>query len=195
MTSLSQNPSMDGTMSSAGVSTSRPSPLTAIAVGGLVAGILDITDAIVFTWMAGGSPARMLRYIASGLLGQSSFDGGLATAALGLACHFTIAFGAATVYVLASRHLPVLVQRPIVCGIGFGVAVLLVMRNVVLPLSAVRMGTAPMPWPQLANQLLIHALGVGLPIALAARRWASKPSGIAHGKDTMLKATPISESQ
>jgi len=169
----------------------RTNPLRAILVGGAIAGALDIADAIVFTWLAGGSAARMLRYIASGLLGQSSFDGGTATAALGLVLHFTIAFGAATVYVLASRQLPVLVRRPIVCGLAFGIAVLIVIRNVVLPLSAVRMGTAPMALPQLANQVLIHALGVGLPIALAARRWASPMSGITAQKDTMLKATSL----
>jgi hypothetical protein len=187
-------------MSSSAVSGVRPrplppqrpgasgTPLTAIAVGGLVAGILDITDAIVTALVLGGSPARMLRYIASGLIGQGSFDGGWATALLGLVCHFVIAFGAATVYVLASQRLPVLLRRPFVCGIAFGLAVLIVMRNVVLPLSLVRLGTAWMPWPQLLNQVLIHALGVGLPIALAARRWASRPSADTAGDhEAMVK--------
>lgn len=173
------------------VSDSGARPLTALAVGGLVAGILDITDAIVTTLVVGGSPARMLRYIASGLLGQSSFDGGAATAALGLLLHFVIAFGAATVYVLASQRLPVLVRRPLICGLAYGLVVLIVMRNVVLPLSAVRLAATVMPWPQMANQILIHALGVGLPIALAARRWAGQPSdATAQTGEPILRATP-----
>lgn len=149
----------------------RTNTLRAIAIGGAIAGALDITDAIVATLLAGGNPGRMLQYIASGLLGPASFEGGLATTVLGLICHFTIAFGAATVYVLASRQLPVLLERPIVCGLLFGIAVHLFMQNVIVPLSLVRMRTTPVPWPQIANQYLIHALGVGLPIALAARRW------------------------
>ncbi len=165
----------------------RPNLGRAILVGGAIAGALDIADAIVLTWLAGGSALRMLRYIASGLIGPASFDGGLATSALGLILHFTIAFGAATVYVFASQQLPVLRRRPIVCGIAFGIVVLLVMRNVVLPLSLVRMGTAAMAWPQLLNQVLIHAIGVGLPIAWAARRWASTPLNATVGGDAMLK--------
>jgi hypothetical protein len=162
----------------------RSNVLRAILIGGAIAGALDITDAIVTALLAGSSPVRMLQYIASGLLGPSSFDGGPATAALGLACHFTIALGAATVYVLASRQLPVLLQRPVLCGVAFGIVVLIVMRNVVLPLSAVRMGTASMAWPQLTNQVLIHAFGVGLPIALVARRYLlpeSAPGRVAGG--------------
>jgi hypothetical protein len=172
----SSSATADGAMSVAQAD-ARPSMLRAIAVGGLIAGALDITDAFVANQIlsASPSPVRVLQGIASGLLGPGSFEGGWATAAIGLACHFTIALGAATVYVLASRHLPVLVRRPIVCGLLFGIAVFLFMQNVVLPLSLIQMRTTPTPWPQLANQLLIHSLGVGLPIALAARKWASKP--------------------
>jgi len=165
----------------------RNTTLKAILFGGAIAGVLDITDAIVMTLVAGGSPGRMLQYIASGLLGPSSFDGGTATMMLGLLCHFTIAFGAATVYVLASGRLPVLLERPIVCGLLFGIAVHLVMQNVIVPTSLVRVRTTSAPWWSIANQYLIHMLGVGLPIALAARRWllgepdAQPATGMARG--------------
>lgn len=151
----------------------RPSLWRAIVFGGLIAGALDITDAFITNAVVSPTPAplRMLQGIASGLLAAAAFDGGLPTAALGLLCHFTIALGAAAVYVLASRRLPVLVRHPVICGLAFGIGVHLFMQNVVLPLSAVRMRTTPTPWPELANQWLIHAFGVGLPIALAARYW------------------------
>lgn len=159
----------------AGMTAARPGILRAILFGGLVAGGLDITDAFVtnFVLSPTPSPVRVLQAIASGLLGPGSFDGGLPSAALGLACHFTIALGAATVYVLASRRLPVLITHPVLCGLAFGGCVHLFMQFVVLPLSLIRMRTTPTPLPQLLNQWLIHAFGVGLPIALAARRWAS----------------------
>lgn len=156
------------------VAAARPTLWPAILFGGLIAGTLDITDAFVTNAMLAPTPnpIGLLQGIASGLLGPASFQGGLATAALGLACHFLIALTAAAIYVLASRRLPILVQRPILCGIAFGIGVHLVMQNIVLPLSAIRLGTRPTPWPQIANQYLIHAFGVGVTIALAARRWA-----------------------
>jgi hypothetical protein len=53
--------------------------LPTIASAGLIAGILDITSAFVIAGKGTGS-IRMLQGIASGLLGQRSFEGGMATA-------------------------------------------------------------------------------------------------------------------
>jgi uncharacterized membrane protein YagU involved in acid resistance len=111
----------------------------------------------------------MLQGIASGLLGASAFEGGTATAALGLVLHFTIAFGAATVFLLASRRIPLLLRRPIAGGLAYGLMVWAFMQFVVLPLSLVRTGPLP-PWPVLLNLLFIHAVGVGLPIGWCAAR-------------------------
>ena len=58
----------------------------AILWGGLAAGVLDITAALVVYGAFGLRPQRLLQGIAAGLLGPKSFDGGIATAALGLAC-------------------------------------------------------------------------------------------------------------
>lgn len=139
-------------------------------VGGLVAGALDITDAVVVTLLLGGRPLRMLQGIASGLLGPRSFDGGFATAALGLALHFFIALSAAAVFFAATRIWPSLLRRPIWSGIAFGLCVWAFMRFVVIPLSLVKMGH---PGPLLvANQLFIHMCGVGIPIAWIAARSA-----------------------
>ena len=102
---------------------SSRSVLRGILAGGLVAGILDITDALVFHGLRGVSPVRILQAIASGLLGRDAFAGGAATAALGLSLHFVIAFGAAAVYGVASRRLSVLVERPWLAGPIFGLAV------------------------------------------------------------------------
>src|SRR5262249_4095142 len=49
----------------------------AILSAGVVAGILDITAAVVLTLWHGGRPLRMLQGIASGLLGRAAFEGGL----------------------------------------------------------------------------------------------------------------------
>jgi len=83
------------------------------------------------------SPIQVLQYIASGALGSDAFKGGLATAALGAALHFFIAFVVAAVYYAASRKLAALCRDPTIWGLAFGAAVYLFMNFLVLPLSAV----------------------------------------------------------
>ena len=145
----------------------------AILLGGMTAGVLDIADAIVVTAARGGDAIRMLQSIASGVLGAPAYDGGLPTAALGLALHFFIATCAAAAYWLASRRLRVLVDRPVLCGLAFGVAVWAVMQHLVLPLTFGRRAPTQ-PLPLLLNQIGIHILGVGLPIAYFAARAAAR---------------------
>jgi uncharacterized membrane protein YagU involved in acid resistance len=141
--------------------------LAPIALGGVLAGVLDILAAFAMSWPR-VTPARVLQSIASGLLGRAAYQGGARTAALGLLLHFVIAFGAAAVYYAASRRLPLLRRRPVACGLAYGVAVYLVMNLVVLPLSQI--GFRLPPWPTIALLVVIHMICVGLPIALAAAR-------------------------
>jgi hypothetical protein len=141
-----------------------------IVYGGLTAGALDALDAVTFFGLRGISPIRIFQHIASGLLGRASFSGGLKTVLLGLVLHFQIAFIIATVYYGASLVLPTLIRHPFVWGPIYGVVAYFMMNRVVIPLSAASHG--PVSLPVLLNGLLIHALGVGLPIALFARRSA-----------------------
>jgi hypothetical protein len=135
--------------------------LTAVLWGGLAAGVLDTFLAIVQFRV---SPLIVYQSVAAGLLGRATYQGGLATAALGMALHFFIATTAAATYVAASQKLRVLVQRAVPYGLAFGMAVYFFMRHVVLPLSRARVGS--FAW----TGLIGHALLVGLPIALLARR-------------------------
>jgi hypothetical protein len=60
-----------------------------VVAGGLVAGAFDIVYACAFWWWkAGEPPPRIFQSVAAGLLGPASFEGGAATAALGLGLHF-----------------------------------------------------------------------------------------------------------
>ena len=88
----------------------------AILWGGLIAGVLDAIDGVVAFGLKGLNPIQVLQYIASGLLGPSSFSGSLATAALGTVLHFVIALVAAAVYVFASRCLTTLKTKPFFSG-------------------------------------------------------------------------------
>lgn len=142
----------------------------AIGWGGLIAGILDIADAFIVWSFRSVPPHRVLQGIAAGLLGRESFQGGAATATLGLFLHFVIAFGAATVYYVASRKLKFLVQRPLLSGLIYGIFVYLFMNFVVLPLSAA--GKPSFAPAALANGLFAHMVLVGLPIAFATRSFS-----------------------
>lgn len=148
-----------------------PGARETILFGGAVAGALDLLDAFVVFGYLGVSPIRILQSIASGAFGAEAFEGGAATAAAGAAFHFLIALIAATVYYAAARKMRLLVVRPFLCGLAYGVGVFVVMQYIVLPLSAYRV--RPLSWSLIANGVLIHAFGVGLPIALAAA-WSAR---------------------
>jgi hypothetical protein len=145
-------------------------PLHPILTGGLMAGVLDITAAIVIYAFRGVAPVRILQSVASGVLGPAAFTGGARTASLGLALHFFIAITAAAAYFFASRAWPRLVLQARLWGTLYGVAVWAFMQFVVLPLSAVR--RQPFNAEMAVIMVLVHIVCVGLPIAFAARRYS-----------------------
>ena len=140
--------------------------------GGLIAGTMDITAAIL-TYKVRNNvpPIRILQSVASGLLGKGAFTGGARTAALGLFLHFVIAFTATTIFYLASRKMPWLIQHAAVAGILYGMIVQQFMQQVVLPLSAFH--KAPFSFSALVIGLVTHIVCVGLPIALTVKKFSS----------------------
>ena len=138
-------------------------------LGGLVAGLLDAANALVtFKLFLNLSPVQIYQFVASGVLSSRAYDGGLRTAALGLAIHFLIAFSAAAEYNFVVPLLPVLKTRYIVCGLAFGILVYVFMNYVVIPLSAIR--PSPFSVVLFLNGVVGHALFVGLPIAYFAKQ-------------------------
>lgn len=140
----------------------------AIGWAGLLAGSLDITVAIVESGLEGKSPIHLFQAIAGGWLGMSSFQGGLATAALGVCFHFLIATTAAAVYYVASHKLKFLVKHAIPSGLAYGVAVYFVMNFIVLPLSAYHTKLA---LPHIMDVAVLMFM-VGLPISLIVRKYS-----------------------
>ncbi len=147
------------------------SPYHVILLAGLIAGVLDLTAALVTYGLRGLKPVRVLQAIASGLLGLDSYKGGLKTAALGVVLHFIIATAAAAIYYAASRKLKFLVRQAIVCGLLYGIAVYFFMNLVVLPLSAFPHKVS-FPLSSLVTGLIVHMLCVGLPISLTVPRFS-----------------------
>lgn len=144
--------------------------LPAVLWGGFACGALDITAALVIYSFFRAKPIRLLQGIAGGLLGPRTFDGGLATAFLGLFCHFLVTFSAAAVYFRVSRVLPFLVEHAVPSGVLYGVAVYFFMNRIVVPLSAAT--KHPFSFKMMVIGLVIHMSCVGLPISIAVRRFS-----------------------
>jgi len=143
-------------------------PSKAIVSAGTICGIMDITAALVVYGTMGAKPLRLLQGIAGGVLGPRTYAGGIATALLGLALHFVIAFGAATVFFIASRGIRFLLDHAVVSGALYGIAVYFFMQRVVIPLS--RANRNPFSLKFKIIGIIIHIFCVGLPIALSVRK-------------------------
>jgi hypothetical protein len=154
--------------------------LKPILYAAVLVGVLDITAACINLGVAYGfGPVRVLKGVAGGLLGRSAVEGGFATAALGLAMHFTMALTVTTIFYALSRRLP-LPQKlwgVVAVGLLYGAAVFAINNFATAPfLSWVRslylhtpiLFKPPMGW----WQLIIHLFCVGLPIALVMHRYA-----------------------
>jgi uncharacterized membrane protein YagU involved in acid resistance len=145
--------------------------LTGVLLGGGTAATLDIIYAIVRNGGYGKSPLWVLQSVASGWTGNDAFTSGIYGGILGLVSHYGVLLVAAAIYLVASRSFPILRSRAIACGALFGVLIYLFMNFVVLPLSAFPFDF-PYPLPRLLEGFVSHAILVGLPIALAIRRYS-----------------------
>ena len=142
----------------------------AVVLGGAVAGTLDLLYAFTFWGLQGIPPMKILQSVAAGWLGSEAFTGGAASALLGAVSHYGIALVMAWTFYQAARGVPALASHPVRHGALYGVLLYAVMTYVVVPLSAAGKGAWPAwQWQQLAH-VVAHAVLVGIPCALAARR-------------------------
>ena len=153
-----------------GALTKRSGPFALILKVGLIAGTLDISDALVFSHFRGVAPDRVFQYIASGLIGMRAFSLGINAVTLGVILHYAIALGWTAIFYLASRRFVILLRRPILTGIAYGVVVYLFMNMVVLPLSGVPHPIKPATLASRINGVLAVVLFIGLTISVLIRR-------------------------
>jgi hypothetical protein len=151
----------------------KASPVAAIVYGALIAGVLDLLFAFWFFGARGRTPLWILQSIGAGWLGQRAFDGGAAAAALGALSHFAIMLIAATIFYVACSRLRLVANHAVGVGMAFGAAMYVVMTFVVLPLSAFPFRPS-YPWRSVLTLLAVHMLLVGVPIAVAARYFATR---------------------
>jgi hypothetical protein len=143
----------------------RPDLLSAVLIGGVVAGILDIGAAAVINRK---HPLAILRVIASGLLGAKALNGGTLASAWGFLLQLAMSIVIAAIYGAASLWLPILARMWIATGLAYGVGVFLVMTYVVVPFSAAP--SRPLPGISKIAKDLLAMLGFGLIIAYSVHR-------------------------
>lgn len=137
--------------------------------GGFVAGTLDIVYACLFWGLRSDVPAlRIFQSVAAGLLGKAAFEGGAATAALGLGLHYFIATSMSVTYYVVAGRWRLLQRRPLLCGAGYGLLLYAIMNHIVVPLSRAGPGSKNPLWIGLS--IAVHVALVGIPIAIFARK-------------------------
>jgi uncharacterized membrane protein YagU involved in acid resistance len=144
----------------------RQSPLIAVAAG-MVAGTTNIVAAgAIF----GGSAMHGFQMIASGLLGEQAFSGGLKAAILGASLHFAISIAAAAIYFWAAVNSRALTKHWLIGGTLFGVLAYMAMNLLVVPLS--NAAGPDLSLGTIIKELVAHTLMFGVPIAATIRALA-----------------------
>ena len=133
----------------------------AAIIGGAVAGILDIAAAAAINRV---DPTRILRVVASGILGHGAMTGADAPY-LGFILQVAMGIIIAAIYAVASLWIPPLASIWVVGGLAYGVAIFFVMTYIVVPLSAAPK-RPPASLEKLAKDMLTM-LGFGLIVAYA----------------------------
>jgi hypothetical protein len=153
---------------------SRNSLLRSIVLGGIIIGMLHviIQQFLVFSLLYNNPFISVLQYMASGALGNAAFEGGLATALLGVLFHFLVSFVVAGVFILSADRIPLLRQHVIPGSLLYGFGVFIVMNFIVLPLSAAPTLPAPPMW-LFIEIILEHILLIGLPLGILVQRNAN----------------------
>jgi hypothetical protein len=150
---------------------SKPSALKTILLAWLTVGCLDLLGAItVYSLiMQRVTTMRLLQGIARGALGNSAYEGGIATALAGVGFHFTIALCFTVFYFFIFPYVPFLKKQRIISGLLYGIFVWCVMNLAVLPLLEI--ANIPTKWDSIIRGALILMFCIGLPISLVVSRY------------------------
>lgn len=153
--------------------TARNSLLRPIAIGGIFIFVSQFIHQWIAVTLIQQTPFIMVwQYIASAILGDVAFEGGIAAALLGLFLHLIISFVIAGVFILSADRIPLLRRYAIAGALLYGFGVFIVMNLIVVPLSAApQLPTPAMPW--LIEAVIEHILAIGLPLGILVRRNAT----------------------
>ena len=160
--------------------------ISAVLLGGLIGGALDLLFAVSSAAYNGAPASKVFQAIASGLIGNAAQVGGAAVLWLGVLCHFVLSVGWAAVFATVARSRPGVLRRRLAAAMVFGLLVFLGMRLVVLPLSAY---PKPVTFKPLATvlDLLSHMFLFAGPIVMVVSRAIHAPRPNNSSKPTPLR--------
>ena len=147
--------------------------LRLILLSGLLVGTLDITAACTDYYIATGKgPEAVLRYVASGVFGQTAFTGSDAMQAWGLLFHYIIAFSFTIFFFWLYPRIKFMAAHPVLTAIIYGVFMWVVTTRIVVPLSNTPKGT--FVWWKALKAAAILIVMIGLPLSLIAGKYFQK---------------------
>jgi hypothetical protein len=157
----------DSVAMSASPSTNRGEPnlLGTVLLGGLLVGVVDGLDAIIFSATRGVKAARIFQYIAGAVLGPATSPRGNGAVALGVALHFAVAFALTAGFVILARLVPKMKAHWLTAGVVYGLITYALMNYVIVPLTRIPPRGGMPSWPSLINGILAHVFCVGVPMA------------------------------
>jgi uncharacterized membrane protein YagU involved in acid resistance len=147
----------------------RSSLLRFSVIGGLIIAMLHLTIQawFVFSFLGQTPFMSVMQYIASGAMGESALEGGLATALLGVVLEFLMTIIIAGIFVLSADRIPRLRRYVVVGSLLYGFGVFIVMNFIVLPLSAAP--PVPVSGMEGIEMAAEHILLIGLPLGTLMR--------------------------
>jgi hypothetical protein len=159
------------------VTTDRDDRLRRLLRAGIVTAVVDGLFSSVLSVAAYGSTvARLFQGVASVLIGPRAFEGGTATAMLGVAMHVLVAFTWSAVFVFGVLRLPWVRRRMgspwgiLAVAALYGPLIWMVMSLAVIPTLAHRPPTIGFRW---WVQLIGHIPFVGVPIVALGGKGSS----------------------
>ena len=142
--------------------------LKRIALAGLVgAFLIDLYLVVVHAYVfADASPVVLFDWDASNAVGMIAFKEGTSIIWLGLLLHLCVSMAWAAIFALAATRLRFLRGNPLLAGTAFGIAVMLVMRFLIVPLGGAPQINAT--GLALLSNTIAHTAFFGVPVAWLA---------------------------
>lgn len=134
-------------------------------VAGLAGNVtISVYLAIALRLLFHTKPLLLFQWDASNIIGSSAYAGGLWSALLGFVFDCIVAICWAAIFAALYQTVPAVRRSPAIAGTVFGLIVMLVMIDIVVPLG--RAQHAAQHAASLANTVVAHVIFFGLPVAL-----------------------------